>query len=204
MLSALPKVYGVRGECHVTNTFTVTSGLFGQISGRWQPSKQTRKISRHAEIITLMQKAEIRIREHFPHGLSPQPALLPELVVFLWLDQVEPCENHTVVQPRTPLTLLVLQGPRQASPLPGRVACATAHTRWVLPLRPQSASQLLALRFSLLPLCRRRFDKGSESLSPCILHWLSPKRCWADHFNCIIESPKKSNSVYLLTCFAVK
>ena len=151
-----------------------------------------------------MQKAEISIREHFPHGLSPQPVLLPELVVFLWLDQVEPCENHTVMEQRTPLTLLVLQGPRQASPLPGRVACTTAYTCWVLPLRPQSASHLLALRFSLLPLCRRRFDKGSESLSSCIFHWLSPKRCWADHFNCIIESPKKSNSVYLFTCFAVK
>lgn len=120
--STLPKVYGVGVSCHVTDTFTITSGLFGQIPGHWQLTKQTRKINCRAEIIKFMQKAEIRIRGHFPNGLSLQPVLPPELMVFLGLDQVEPCKNHKVMDEGTPLTLLVLQGPRQASPLPGSVA----------------------------------------------------------------------------------
>lgn len=76
---------------------------FGQISGPYSMTKQAHKINYRAEIINFMQMAEIRITEHFPHGLSPQPLLSANLMVFLWLDQVEPCENHTVTEQRTPL-----------------------------------------------------------------------------------------------------
>ena len=107
-----------------------------------------------------MQKAEIRIREHFPRDLSPQPVLPPELMVFLGLDQVEPCENHTVMEQWTPLTLLVLQGPRQASPLPGSVAPTTPWTRPFLPLSAQSASHLLSLRFPLLTAVQETLRQG--------------------------------------------